>query len=160
MCDWASGMLNHSLHNAFDTGTQFGCSLLCTLTRAFALSAAALSVKQCERFLHLSPVVVIVWLFFLRSPLIDAASADCAAWWQLCDLFGTFSMKIICGSRAYWKANNYSCFFFFFFSARGVTLAKLHVYMYVYIQRVQLCNQSQDNVHRTKAAVMLIRNVN
>lgn len=76
-------MLNHSLHNAFDTGTQFGCSLLSTLTRALALSAAAaaaaLSVKQCERFLHLSPVVVIVWLFFLRSALIDAASADCAA---------------------------------------------------------------------------------
>lgn len=64
MCDWESGMLNHSLHNAFDTGTQFGCSLLCTLTRAFALSAAALSVKQCERFLHLSPVVVIVCFRF------------------------------------------------------------------------------------------------
>lgn len=33
-------------------------------------------------------------------------------------------MKIICGSRAYWKANNYS----FFSSATGVTLAKLHTY--------------------------------
>lgn len=35
-------------------------------------------------------------------------------------------MKIICGSRAYWKANNYT----FFLSATGVTLAKLHTNTY------------------------------
>lgn len=136
-CKWEGEREQARLTQRLWYRRQFGCSLLCTLS--LLLSSA--------------PVIFAV----LRSALIDAAGG-CAAWWQLCDLFGTFSMKIICGSRAYWKANNYS----FFSSATGVTLAKLYTYTcaeylltYVCVW-MQLRKQSQENVHRTKTATMLM----